>query len=365
MNIKEAVKQIGKTLYNKRKQWIMKQAEYNKFKDPQRVKIYSQITLTPEQEKEIDELYAKHYGKKIPYTWHKHFTAYTGKFDSRFIPEILFIPEFEYYMNSKNDYINVFADKNVLAMIAKGIGIRMPETYISCANGILRDSEYNIISQNQVLDSLPNDICFAKPTIDSDSGQGCILVDKNNQDVLDDLKNLGNDFVVQEKIICSSSIRKIYPDSVNTFRVMTYIWNNEVYCAPAIMRIGQNGAFVDNAHAGGVFIAVNKDGTLHKTAFTEFKQEFTEHPNTHTIFEGYKVKNFDKVLECAKKLQAAMPQLRVVNWDFTIDSNENPVLIEANTCKGSIWLFQMAWGCGVFEDNTIPILEWLKEKSGK
>jgi hypothetical protein len=189
-----------------------------------------------------------------------------------------------------------------------------------------------------------------------------MLIDKKQTDLISTLKTMGNNFVVQERIVCSDSIRKINPSSVNTFRVMTYFWDGKIQCAPVIMRIGRNGSFLDNAHAGGLFIAVNQDGTLHKTAFTEFKISFTEHPDTHVVFDGYKIDNFDKVIESAKRIHAAMPQLGVVNWDFTIDKDETPVLIEANTSGGSIWLFQMAWGCGVFEENTVGILEWIKEK---
>ena len=187
------------------------------------------------------------------------------------------------------------------------------------------------IHWNEVADKLPDIICFAKPSVDSDSGRGCILIEKKISNTIPALKAMGDNFVVQERIVCSDSIRKIYSGSVNTFRVMTYIWNNEIQVAPVIMRIGRNGSFLDNAHAGGVFIAVNKDGTLHKTAFTEFKDEFAEHPDSHLRFEHFKIENFSRVLDSAKKMHS------------------------------SIWLFQMAWGCGVFENNTLSILDWLKE----
>lgn len=361
MNLKGQIKNtINSELHNYRHKRKL-QAEIKKFEDPRRIAIWSSVELTREQEKSIDELFIPHYGKKVPYTWHRHYTAYTKHFDPCFIPETLFIPEFEFYMNSNYDYMNVFADKNVLSMIASGVGVRMPETIISRANGILRDKDFNIISWNDITKKMPDTICFAKPTIDSDSGRGCMLVDKNIPSTISDLKAMGDNFVVQERIVCSNSIRQIYPGSVNTFRVMTYIWDNAIQVAPVIMRIGRNGSFLDNAHAGGVFIAVNKDGTLHRSAFTEFKDEYEEHPDTHLRLEHFKIDNFSRVLDSAKKMHSAMPQLGVINWDFTIDDNETPVLIEANTSGGSIWLFQMAWGCGVFENNTVPILEWLKE----
>lgn len=363
MGIKTMIYNKGKTYLEKRHHQSMLQNEYRKYEDPRRVAIYSSVLLSTEQKEQIDDLFINHYGKRISYIWHRHFTAFTGRFDPCYIPEPLFIPEFEYYMNSNKSYINVFADKNVLSMIAQGVGVKMPETIISCANGMLRNSKYQKIGWEDIRRIMPTTSCFAKPTIDSDSGRGCMLVERKQDNLIEELKKLGTDFVVQEKIECSKSIKTIYPKSVNTFRVMTYQWKGEIQCAPVIMRIGRGGSYLDNAHAGGIFIAVNKNGTLHKTAFTEFKEEFDEQQDTHLVFDGYKIENFEKVILCAKKMHTALPQLGVINWDFTIDNNEEPVLIEANTSGGSIWLFQMAWGCGVFENNTIEVLEWLKEKN--
>ncbi len=340
-------------------------AEIRKFKDPRRKAIYSKVKLSSDQEKKIDEIFVNYYGKKVSYIWHRHYTAFTGNFDPYYIPEILFIPEFESYMNYNRSYINVFADKNVISIIAAGVGVHIPETIISKANGILRDNEYQLINWKRAEEILSKKTCFVKPSIDSDSGRGCILLDSNKGDMISALKGMGDNFIVQERIICSESIAKIYSNSVNTFRVMTYIWDGDVVCAPIIMRIGQGGSFLDNAHAGGMFIAINDDGTLHKKAFTEFRDEFFEHPDTHVAFEGYIVNNFDKIIASAKKMHSAIPQLGVINWDFTIDKNEEPILIEANTSGGSIWLFQMAWGCGVFGKNTPAILEWLRGRNNR
>ena len=60
-------------------------------------------------------------------------------------------------------------------------------------------------------------------------------------------------------------------------------------------------------------------------------------------------------------MHSAIPQIGVINWDLTIDRDEVPVLIEANLRAGSIWLFEMAWGCGPFGENTKEILQWMRE----
>ena len=141
---------------------------------------------------------------------------------------------------------------------------------------------------------------------------------------------------------------------------MTYLWKGNVQHAPVVMRIGQGGSYLDNAHAGGMFIALEDDGTMHSTAFTEFKNEFTEHPDTHFKFEGYKMNLLPDVIKAAERCHSFIPQVGCINWDFTINQQGVPLLIEANMCGGGVWLFEMAHGKGPFGELTAEILQWLK-----
>ena len=75
-------------------------AEIDKINDPRRVKIAEMVQLSKEQKEAIDEVYMKNYGSKIPYIWHQYYTAYTGNFDPYYVPELLYIPEFERFMNN-------------------------------------------------------------------------------------------------------------------------------------------------------------------------------------------------------------------------------------------------------------------------
>jgi hypothetical protein len=241
----------------------------------------------------------------------------------------------------------------------------MPKIIYSCISGIVQDSHHNIVPLNTLL-ALSGEY-FMKPTVDSCSGAGCqVLNIENGIDKLtgiplkEVIRSKGLNWAIQERIKCHASISDIYPDSVNTFRIMTYIWKNKIYHVPAIMRIGQGGANVDNAHAGGMFIAIDDDGTLHEKAFTEFKKEFMEHPDTHLKFSNYKIDLFPKVLEIAKRCHSFIPQIGCINWDFTIDEQGNPILIELNIRGGGIWVFQMAHGCGIFGERTPEILRWMR-----
>lgn len=342
--------------------------EIKKFEDPKRREITSSFNISSEQKDLVDKLYECHYGEKIPYTWHQHYSAYTGNFDVNYFPELLYIPEFEHYMNNRHCYEEVYADKNVINYIANSCKIRTPQNIFSCVDGLYRNQHSRAISKEDVISGISDyGYVFVKPSIDTSSGRGCFVANfrkgidlyskKKSDDIID---MLGKNFCIQHIIECSDSIRNLNKSSVNTFRVITYRWKGKIYHMPVIMRIGRSNSNVDNAHAGGMFIAIEDSGILHKTAFTEFNEKFDQHPDSKIVFDGYKIQNFTKVIEAAHKLHEAIPQLGVYNWDFTIDANETPILIEANTRGGSIWMLEMAHGKGCFGDNTIDILEWLK-----
>ena len=248
-----------------------------------------------------------------------------------------------------------------------GGGYKTIQCLFSCTFGAFRNSEFKIISKDEAISILQDSgKVFIKPSIGTSSGRGCFVAEfHNGVDVISNssainiLNTLGNNFVVQESIVCHSSITNLYNGAVNTFRVITYRWKEEIVVMPVIMRIGRGGNYLDNAHAGGMFIAIDNDGTLHEKAFTEFKQEFTKHPDSGVMFKGYKIENFKAVLSAARTAHELIPQLGSINWDFTIDENGTPVLIEANVIGGSIWLIQMAHGKSVFGERTKDVLKWL------
>ena len=55
--------------------------------------------LSDAQKKAIDLYFQQHYGRKIPYYWHRMYTAYTGCFDEKYMPELLFSTLLEEKLN--------------------------------------------------------------------------------------------------------------------------------------------------------------------------------------------------------------------------------------------------------------------------
>lgn len=340
-----------------------------KFQDSRRRAIAESYPLTAEQKNQIDELYLNHYGEKIDYVWHQNFAAHANKFDYRFFPEVLYIPEFERFQNQNPAACRMLGDKNFLPVVAEAADIRMPHTIISCTNGILRDEDNHIISEamsNEVLNT--QNRFFVKPSTGSCSGHGCRLLSKNdNYEINNNMLIINNmaggyarNYVIQSVVTTHPTLEALHPESVQTFRIITYLWKGGIENMPVILRIGRGKSNVDNAHAGGMFIAVCDDGKLGDHAVTEFNLQFTIHPDSGIVFKDYQLPSYNRLVKAAKRMHELVPQIGVVNWDFTIDTDGEPILIEANLNGGSVWLPQMAHGVGAFGENTEEVLEWLR-----
>lgn len=370
--MKAAIKQLILDSMENRTIRCLRKCEVVKFRDPRRLAILEQVELTESQMHEIDDYYVKNYGRKIPYTWHRHNLAISGNFDVRFFPELLFVPEFNRYMNQPDEYAKVFGDKNLLGLFADKVGVRTTRALLTRTAGVFRDADMNELTMREAIDFGGNlGKCFAKPTVDTCSGVGCGAYDfdcgcdKESGIKVEELFDiLGPNFAIQEPIACHPTIADLHPESANTLRVMTYRWKGEIRVLPLLMRLGCGKSVVDNAHAGGIFVGVSERGELAHAALTEFNVRYDVHPDTGIRFEGYRIAGVEKVIAAAKRMHLAMPQLGFVGWDFTVDEAGEPLVIEANTMWGSVWLSQMANGVPAFGDDTDEILQWLKFMNG-
>lgn len=129
---------------------------------------------------------------------------------------------------------------------------------------------------------------------------------------------------------------------------------------PAVLRIGRGGAEIDNAHSGGMFIGISNNGVLSERAMTEFMTVFYEHPDSGVAFNGYKINRFPEVLKSALKMHAMIPELGAASWDFTIDEEGMPTLIEVNLLNGGFWIIQCAHSKAPFGEFQPEILMWMK-----
>lgn len=334
-------------------------------------KLYKKVILTEKQKKEIDQLWIKNYGRKIPYYWHRLYQSYTGNFDPYYFPEYIYTLKVEPKCSKRHNRRS-FGDKNLLDILFENNStkVKTPRSYIKCISGCYYYSNREIISFNNVIDIIWNiGEVIAKKTINSSSGRGVYLfnfiegIDAfTGKTVREILSMLGKDYVIQEKLKPHESYKAIYPHSINTIRVVTYILDDGVYCAPLIMRIGQGGSYLDNTHAGGMFIGIDDNGMLEEEAYTEYQKRFTEHPDTNFKFEGHKAFGVEKIICVAKSLHLYLPKFHLISWDFMIDENGDTVLIEVNLQSQTIWVQQMANGKSFFGLNTEKMIQYARKE---
>lgn len=348
--------------------------EQRKLKDPRRKKLISSVHLTKEQRNKIDEFYLKNYGQKIPHDWHRLYQSFTGVFNEEYIPEILFSTKYEPKASSQ-DYAHVLSDKTHTDLFSANVhNVSRPKIYGTYCNFVYFDNDKQVYTEDEFINMLADvGEVIIKPTQDTNSGNGVQLLDVHNcidtrtNLALDEIINgyQGKPFQVQQRVINHESIRKLYPHALNTFRIITYIWKGKVYHCPVTLKIGRDGNFLDNVHAGGMFIHVNDDGVLYDTAYTEFQITFTSHPDTGTVFKGYQIPYVRELIKTAKIMHLNSPNVSCVSWDLAIDHQDKFILVEANLKSHSTWFPQMASGKALFGENTAEILQYISSKRKK
>ena len=354
---------LNQTIKNAMLRLIEYRADYQRTKGlyaeiEERKPYWEQTQLSDAQIHEIEDIY----GKGFDVRWHRFYQYFTGNFDPRYLPEPLFSPELEKKLNPQQIALEM-EDKIRIPLIYGHIpGVYIPKTVVSNASGIYYDDTGMVMSREAAEQRVREYLqvyneAVIKPIRDSYGGAGVVLLTKES------FKEIPHerDFIVQERIINQEDIQALNPGSLNTMRVVTYICDHQYWTAPVAMRMGTTEALTDNISAGGLCVGVCDDGTLCPNAYAEYTGErYPEHPATKIKFDGYRLKNMDKVLQAAVECHKKTPHLVMASWDMTLNHKGEAVLIEANFTSQSVCFPQYTHGKALFGANTEKMLEYLK-----
>ncbi len=252
-----------------------------------------------------------------------------------------------FYPHSYKDYGIFSDDKIVTAAMLQAYDVAQPkllfsyekEQFFNPANARVAAAEINaIIEASQSLK------IFLKPSFGS-GGKGILVFEKkegkyvnsNNEPLNADffIRELkGAFYFVQQGLVHSAEMSRIYPNSINTFRIVTEYKNGEAKILFAIFRMGQGGKNLDNASSGGLYLKVDIDtGMMSDHALSFSRDIYTTHPDTGFTFKGAQLECWEEiksfVLLTAKKFR----KLRYIGWDVAF-TNEGPVVIEINKRPG-------------------------------
>lgn len=325
----------------------------------------------PNEQKWVN--YWSQFGVKVFPTQYRVFSKYIGE-NMYTVPEDICHHFIEPVLNPTR-YRGYYADKNVFdRLFPKGW---FPKTILRRSDCVYFDANYEMLTlSNDSFKSILKESglkkIIIKPSVDGISGRGVQFFQKqdngeewenSNGDflTLDYLNGCGNNLIIQEAINQSSYIGQFNPTSVNTLRLAVYrsVLDEIPHIIGAVMRIGGVGSVVDNAHAGGCFVGIDKDGSFHHEVMNQYGER-------QTIFNGidfindYQYPNWKVVTKFAKEACKYVPHHRLLALDIVLDKNDEPHLIEFNIEGYGAWVFQFAVG-PAFGQYTDEIVKYCKD----
>ena len=304
-----------------------------RFKTLQNVGIIKR-KLSAVQKAEIDAIYRK-YGCKYSYDTHILTYSVTGKFDARVLPEDMYRSNLELKLNNIGQKF-VMSDKNYFEMYMPEVNF--PDVIVRNIEGVLYDNYRNIITKEQA-DKLisEHDKVVVKPAMDNGFGKGVQLVEKGELTVTDSFKK---NYLVQKLILQHSKLSAFNESSVNVVRVVTMFLDGKVFHLTSAFRFGGEGAFTDNAVSkdgkGMTIVGIDEDGKLKE--------------------KGYFSCKYKEMVDIALKQHSRFPSIKIIGWDFTVDREENVVVVEYNIKYPGVLYYQWVNG-PLFGERTEEILD--------
>ena len=198
--------------------------------------------ISKEYKKAIDEYWSR-YRIKVSGRWHHLFALCSGIEDVRYIDVGLFYSRIIGRLNFQR-FSEAYDDK--CRYDAMFDDIKQPKTIVKNVNGYFFDEAGYVISKDTAETAIREyGKCIAKPSIGTSGGHGIVVLNRtdevNYKEGLNKLLNKKN-YIVQEFIGQNPVLMDLNPSSVNTIRLMSFLWKGEVYILAQHLRIGNKGS---------------------------------------------------------------------------------------------------------------------------
>ncbi len=319
--------------YAKYKKAKQERLETSKFK--KRLKLINGgYQGTKKEYKEAVLSYWSKYGIKPDRMWYALYCNGKDHFDPRFVPESIWVSTIRPYFNDMS-MRRAYVDKGMLNRLLTDV--KKPETVAKNIAGYYYDGDgERLISREEAeMICLREDQLIFKPSLDSYGGSGIVFYDRAraSQDIHALFDRFGTNFVVQRIVHQHPDLSKLNDSSLNTVRVLSFHFHDQIHILSAQLRIGGKGAHVDNIGSGGCACPVNPDGSLTGRGVTRQSAWMDESPSGVKL-STVTVPHYQNLIQTIKRLHPNLPYFDLIGWDFAIDKQGDPVLIEFNVKPG-------------------------------
>ncbi|MCR5635811.1 MAG: hypothetical protein K6F76_01325 [Clostridiales bacterium] len=305
----------------------------------------------------------KKYGVKPKKYWFVIFSQNHEHVDARYIPNDIWfkkiIPHFNHLL-----FAQAFQDKCMNNVFVPDMA--HPKTVVKNINGIFYDDDLHVITKENAIERCMDSGRFIiKPSVGSGQGDDIRFYngfELSENDAVNIFNNYKKNFLIQEKATQHKVLSSLNENSLNTLRIVTFLYKNEVRILSVVLRMGAGESEIDNVSKGGFACKVNFDGRLDKYAVNRKGEWVTEHPNG-TVFEDIVIPNYDKIIESVKNAAEKLGHFCILGWDIAVGENAEPIFIEYNVIPDQN---QKTWG-PTFGDKTEEILDevYAKERKAK
>ena len=210
--------------------------------------------------------------------------------------------------------------------------------------------------KEKVLEFLNKHNTFMAKPIDGGCGKGIEKINTSSYNSLEELYSYltkeENNFELEEVIEQHPDVAKIYPNAINTVRIVTIVTTKDgkslltipeeerknVELEPHVIcsyfRIGNGGKCVDNFNSGGMVAPVDENtGTVLQVAIDKQKNVYEKHPQTGEIIKGFKFPFWNEAINLCKEASKEIPEMGYVGWDVAFTPN-GPLFVEGNEFPG-------------------------------
>lgn len=260
------------------------------------------------------------------------------------------------------------SDKNFSDLLLPEV--RRPKCIIRFQDGLFMDGQYKIISSKEAYERIrkAGDVII-KPSASSGGGHRIVFWDAetDTDSVFEEIFIERRSYVVQERLKQHERMAALNPGSVNTIRMETLLWKNEVRLLSCLVRMGGKGSKVDNLSSGGMSCGINlENGQLSSNAYDFYRLGVTyeKHPDG-CRFEGFVIPNWNKCVDLVKNAAPRFGRIaKLIGWDIAIAENGEPVLIECNLMDSGCESLQFDNG-PMFGDLTDEVLDYVRANRRK